>query len=89
MVTTYIVIGAISLAIGYILGRVYSYCKNRVQCINCGSHSTYIAASVDSASIGRGTMNNADHPIRTWEAHKCKKCNETTYINMKKDITKK
>ena len=67
----------ITIIIGYIIGRIHSYYKNRVQCVNCGKHNTYEQAS---AYGGEGGIYK--YAVKHWEGHVCKDCGEITSLKM-------
>ncbi len=73
-----VIICASSILFGYIIGRIVSYYKNRVQCTNCGSHDTYLAA----AGYG-GEGGVYEYVVKHSEQHVCNKCDKTTFIKMK------
>ena len=68
----------IGILIGYIIGRIYSYYKNRIQCVNCGSFNTYKGAS----GYGRVKGSEYDFAVKCWEAHDCNKCGKGTSFKM-------
>ena len=67
-----------TLIVGYIIGRIVSYYKNRIQCVNCGKHTTYLAAA-GYGSVG-GECNFA---VKHHEQHVCNSCDEVTIVSMK------
>ena len=72
-----ITIFVLSILIGYIIGRIVSYYKNRIQCVNCGGYNTYLGAS---GYGGQGGI--CDFAVKHWEAHTCKDCKKSTSIKM-------
>lgn len=68
MIKTILIISA-AILIGYIIGLIQSYRKNRKQCLNCGSHNTYLVSWVLGGGGG-----NYHYAVKTWEYHCCKKC---------------
>jgi ribosomal protein S14 len=66
------------LIVGYTIGRVHSYYKNRIQCVNCGSFRTYWGA----AGYNKIKGSKCDFPVKTFEAHECNKCGQGTSLKM-------
>ena len=63
--------------IGYILGRIRSYYKNRVQCVNCGKSNT------DEYAAGFGGCGGVyEYAVKHWEGHICKDCGKITSVKM-------
>ena len=69
----------IFMLIGFLIGRLYSYYKNRIQCVNCGSNNTYKSAD----GYGRVKGSKCDFTVKHWEGHVCKSCGEITSLSMK------
>jgi hypothetical protein len=72
-----ITIFVLSILIGYVIGRIVSYYKNRIQCVNCGGYNTYLGASGYGGEGGE-----YPHAVKHWEGHMCKDCGEGTSIKM-------
>jgi hypothetical protein len=72
----------IILLIGYLVGRIYCYYKNRIQCVNCGSFNTHKSAA--AFSYTRGGKSN--FVVKEWESHHCEKCGQG--ISIKIEIIK-
>jgi hypothetical protein len=62
----------ISLVIGYIIGLIHSYRKERKQCLNCGILKTY--QSFGRFGYGGGEYKYA---VKHREGYYCKDCNKT------------
>jgi hypothetical protein len=69
---------AIILLIGYFIGKIHSYYKNRIQCVNCGSFRTHWGAS----GHGKVKGSKCDFAVTHWEAHNCNKCGQGTSLKM-------
>ena len=67
-----------ALVIGFIAGKIYSYFKNRIQCLNCGSSKTKIVGSMYGSGNGE-----YQYAVKTWESHLCSNCKKMTNIKMK------
>lgn len=70
----------ISLIVGYIIGEVLAYRRNRTQCLNCGGHNTEHLAS--GAGYGGGEYQYA---VRHWEGYRCKDCEKFFSAQIKLD----
>lgn len=66
------------LIFGYFLGRIHSYYKNRVQCVNCGSYNTYNSA----AGFGGVKGSECNFAVKHWEGHICKDCDKITSVKI-------
>jgi hypothetical protein len=68
----------LTFILGFIIGRIYSYYKNRIQCVHCGSFKTSIGAA------GYGPVKGSDCKIavKHWVAYTCNKCGKDTSIQM-------
>lgn len=64
----------ILLVIGYLIGRVHSYYKNRTQCTNCGKHNTSLVSSVYGSTDGI-----CDFAVKHSEQYICNDCGKTTH----------
>ena len=70
----------ISLIVGYIIGEVLAYRRNRKQCLNCGGHNTENLAS--GHSDGGGEYKYA---VCHWEGYRCKDCGKFFSATIKLD----
>ena len=62
---------------GYMIGRIYSYYQNRVQCVNCGSYNT------KHGSYGFGGCGGTyEYAVKHYEGHECKDCGKITSLKM-------
>ena len=68
----------LTFILGFIIGRIYSYYKNRIQCVHCGSSETSIATAVYGSVKG----SDCKIAVKHWEAHTCHKCGKDTQIQM-------
>ncbi len=68
----------VALFIGYNIGRIIPYKKQRVQCTNCGNNNTH---KVCEAYGGEG--GECGFAVRHSEQHLCNDCDKITYISMK------
>lgn len=68
----------LTLAIGFIIGLVVQFRKDRVQCTNCGKHNTHLVA----AGYG-GEGGECGFAVKHSEQHVCRDCDKTTYVKMK------
>lgn len=57
---------------GYILGIIYSYRKNRKQCVNCGGYRTKLLAT----GMGGVKGSQCKFAVTQWEGHHCKDCDK-------------
>lgn len=73
-----IIFASIVIIIAFLVGIYYEYRKNRVQCVNCGNHNTYLAA----AGWG-GEGGEYKFAVKHHEQHVCKDCDKITIITMK------
>lgn len=66
-----------TLLIGYLIGRIHTYYKYRVQCVNCGSKNT-----VHNSDGYGGCGGKYPYAVKHYEGHTCKECGEITSIKM-------
>jgi hypothetical protein len=67
----------LSVILGYVIGRIVSYYKNKIQCVNCGGYNTRLIAS---GYGGEGGV--YQQAVKHWEGHICESCGKSTSIKI-------